>query len=153
MLADGRSESAWETLLRLLHVVCGIAVEAQVELLDEYGSFFARADLRVSGTSLLQEYDGAQHRDAAEQRKDLRRARRIADIDMVRRGYVAPDLLQHAHLVLRAADEALRRPRPTDPGPWLRLVAGSLYTPAGQRAFLERVRRMWTHLRIPGASE
>jgi very-short-patch-repair endonuclease len=149
-LTDGRSESAWETLLRLLHVVCGITVEPQVELFDEYGAFIARADLRVSGTRLLQEYDGAQHRDAAEQRKDLRRARRIADIGGVRRGYVAPDLLQHAHVVLRAADEALGRATPTDPGPWLRLVAASLYTPAGRRAFLARVQRTWTHLRTSG---
>lgn len=74
-LSDGRSESAWETLLRLLHVVCGIDVEPQPEILDPYGRFVARADLRVVGTDLLQEYDGADHQQARQQRKALVRAR------------------------------------------------------------------------------
>ena len=43
-LADDRSESPWETLLRLLHVVCGIEVEPQYALADDNGSV-ARADL------------------------------------------------------------------------------------------------------------
>ena len=64
----------------------------------------------------------------------------------VRRGYVAKDLLDHSHLVLRAAGEALGRPRPSDPGPWLSLVASSLYAPAGRRSFLGRLRANWTHL-------
>jgi hypothetical protein len=144
-LADGRSESAWETLLRLLHVVCGIDVESQVELFDGFGAFVARADLRVTGTNLLQEYDGAQHREAAEQVRDLRRARRIADIGVVRRGYVAKDLLDRPHLVLRAADEA-RGSGGSDPGPWLGLLGSSLYRPAGRRAFLARVQANWRHL-------
>lgn len=41
---DGRSESAWETLLRELHRVCEIEVEPQREVLDADGSFVARGD-------------------------------------------------------------------------------------------------------------
>ena len=44
-LADGRSESAFETLLRLLHIACGVAVEPQRVVVDEYGNFVARGDL------------------------------------------------------------------------------------------------------------
>jgi hypothetical protein len=152
-LADGRSESAWETLLRLLHVVCGIEVEPQAELFDEYGAFVARADMRVTGTSLIQEYDGAQHREKAEQVRDLRRGGRIADVDVVRRGYTAADVLRHSHVILTAADKALGRTRPTSPGPWLSLVATSLYTPAGRRAYLDRVHRNWSHLADRPASD
>jgi hypothetical protein len=135
-----------ETLLRLLHVVCGVDVEVQPELRDRNGAFVARADLRVAGTDLLQEYDGADHREPAQQRADLLRSRRLADIGVERRGYVLRDLLDHAHLVLRAADVALGRATPTDPTPWLDLVARSLYSPAGRTAFLDRVRANWSHL-------
>lgn len=48
-----RSESAWETLLRMLHVACDVAVEPQRELYDADGGFLARADLLVSGTHSL----------------------------------------------------------------------------------------------------
>lgn len=138
---DGRSESAWETLLRLLHVVCGIAVEPQVELYDDDGRFVARGDLRVTGTSLLQEYDGADHRTKDGHARDLRRDRELADIGVVRRGYVAKDLLDHSHLILAAADRALGHERRTSPSPWLSLVAESCYSPAGRKALLGRVIR------------
>jgi len=145
-LSDGRSGSAWETLLRVLHVVCGIDVETQVELFDTHGAFVARADLRVVGTDLLQEYDGADHQQARQQRKDLVRARGLADLRLERRGYVATEVLNQPHVILRAADEALGRAVRSDPGPWLQMVAGSLYRPAGRQALLERVRENWSHL-------
>lgn len=145
-LVDGRSESAWETLLRLLHVLCGIAVEPQVKLYDSYGAFVARADLRVVGTSLLQEYDGVDHLKTPQQHKDLARLRRVADVKLERRGYVATEVLNQPHMILRAADAALGRPTSTDPGPWLAILAESLYRPAGRQAFLERLRANWSHL-------
>ncbi|WP_238993268.1 hypothetical protein [Nocardioides caldifontis] len=58
-LADGRSESPWETLPRILHVACGIAVQPQYVLLDAAGDEVARADLWLEGTNALHEYDGA----------------------------------------------------------------------------------------------
>ena len=146
-LVDGRSESAMETLLRLLHVVCGIPVDVQVELFDAYGAFVARVDLRVSGTGMAPEYDGAEHKKTQRQRADLKRWGRLADIGVDRRGYVLQDLLEHSYLILRAADTALGRSRPTDVGPWLQMVGASLYQPGGRRAFLERVRANWRHLR------
>ena len=49
-LSDPRSESPWETVLRLFHVVCEAPVEPQREMLAETGAFVARADLWVVGT-------------------------------------------------------------------------------------------------------
>ena len=139
LLADARAESPWESLLRLLHVSCGIDVIPQHEIFDAAGRFAARGDLLVCGTNLLQEYDGAQHRDAAEHRRDLERERRIADAGAVRRGYIARDLLDHPYEILRAASEALGRPHPPSASPWLGLLAGSLRMPAGRRTFLRRI--------------
>jgi hypothetical protein len=74
---DGRSESAWETLLRVLHLVCDVPVEPQFEVYDEHGLFLARGDLRINGTNVLHEYDGGEHRKVRRQRRDLARARRL----------------------------------------------------------------------------
>ena len=41
-LVDGRAQSLWESLLRLLHVVCGIEVEPQWELVDADGVLVAQ---------------------------------------------------------------------------------------------------------------
>jgi hypothetical protein len=42
-LADGRSESAWESVLRFLHHVLGVAVTPQVNLHDDQGRFGGRS--------------------------------------------------------------------------------------------------------------
>ncbi len=85
-LADGRSESAWETMLRVLHVTCGIDVEPQVSLHDEAGGFLGCADLWLRGTNALHKYDGQHHLTRQQQRVDLRRARRLGNGDWQRRG-------------------------------------------------------------------
>lgn len=138
VLCDRRSESPWESMLRLLHVVCGIDVDPQVELFDSVGRFVARADLLVRGTRLLQEYDGAQHRDAAEHRRDLRRERGLADIGAWRRGYTAVDVMDHSPQILRAAADALGIAPPPSAAPWVTLLGDSLRTGPGRRAFLKR---------------
>ena len=73
-LADSRSESPFETLLRVLHVVCEIPVVPQHELRID-GRLIARGDLRIRGHQVLHEYDGADHRDRSRHRSDLRRDR------------------------------------------------------------------------------
>ena len=72
-LLDGRSESAWESVLRVLHVVAGVEVEPQREIADGFGRFVARADLWVVGTRRVHEYDGAGHRERDTHRRDLLR--------------------------------------------------------------------------------
>lgn len=58
-LLDGRSESPWESVLRLLHgAAADVEVEPQKKIYDEWGRFVARGDLWVVGTRRLHEYDG-----------------------------------------------------------------------------------------------
>ena len=135
-LADPRSESAWETLLRLLHVVCGVEVEPQFEV-PELG---ARADLLIVGTRTFHEYDGEVHLPRTQQRKDLRRHRRL-DVDAwSRHGYTSDDVLHRAVTILRDADHATGRPHePERVRVWHDLLRESLFTPAGTSRFLRRL--------------
>lgn len=108
-VADGRSESPWETVLRELHRLVDAPVTPQVEVRDQYGVFVARGDLQLDGTRVLHEYDGGRHLEVARQRADLRRARRLEAAGWVRRGYTAPDLLRRPHEVLADIDRSLGR--------------------------------------------
>lgn len=147
-LADDRSESAWETLLRILHVACDIEVEPQHTLRDEHGTFLGRADLWVRGTNALHEYDGHHHLTRHQQRLDLRRARRLGNEEWLRRGYTSTDLLQQAVTILRDADLSLgREHRPSRVRGWHALLKDSLFTSSGQ----ERL-RLRLNLGGPGAS-
>ena len=109
-LSDPRSESPWETVLRLFHVVCEAPVEPQREILDETGAFVARADLWVVGTRSIHEYDGGVHLERRQQQADLARARRLSDAGWTRRGYTSHDLLRTPVGILRDVDRALGRP-------------------------------------------
>jgi hypothetical protein len=139
-LADGRSESAFETLLRLLHVVCGVDVEPQYVVVDDAGSFLARADLWLVGTTTLHEYDGADHLARSRQRRDLARARRLNKAEWVRQGYTSVEVLHQGVAILRDADRALGRDH--DPGrirAWHDLLRESLFTSAGTARFRARL--------------
>jgi hypothetical protein len=139
-LADGRSESAFETLLRLLHVACGVAVEPQRVVVDEYGNFVARGDLWLVGTTTLHEYDGAEHLTRPRQRKDLARARRMNGVEWVRRGYTSVEVLHQGVAILRDADLAVGRPhRPERIRAWHALLRESLFTASGAARFRSRV--------------
>lgn len=136
--SDGRSESAWETLLRL-HVVCGVPVEPQYVLTDEHGSFVARADLWIVGTTTIHEYDGAEHRRKNRQRKDLARERRIGDVVWTRRGYTDVEVLHQGVSILRDADRSLGRPHhPERIRAWHALLQKSLFTPTGTATLRKR---------------
>jgi hypothetical protein len=139
-LSDHRSESAWETLLRLLHVTCEVAVQPQYSLRDPCGTEIARADLWVEGTNAVHEYDGEHHLERRRQRKDLARARRIGNEVWVRRGYTNLEVLHQASTVLRDADLSLgREHRPERVRRWYALLAESAFTPHGRRLLLDRV--------------
>jgi hypothetical protein len=141
-VSDPRSGSSGETLLRIFHAVMGVAVVPQVDVLDEYGSFVARADLMVTGTRDLHEYDGAGHRSATQHRSDLRRERGLARAHYVRRGYTLDDLLNHAAVVMHELDRALqRRHRPHRLHRWRAMVEHSAYSRVGQERLLNRWRR------------
>ncbi len=139
-LADARAESIWESLLRLLHVSCGIEVEPQWTLTDDAGMFVSRGDLWLVGTTAIHEYDGDEHESAPRRVADRRRDRRIDRLGFTRRGYTSGDVLHRAVAVLEDADRSLGRPH--DPGrirEWHRLLRDSLFTAAGRAAFLRRV--------------
>lgn len=139
-LVDGRAQSLWESLLRLLHVVCDIEVESQRTVCDPDGVVIAEADLWVIGTTALHEYDGDEHEQAPRRVKDLRRDRRLDRAGYVRRGYTSGDVLRRAVTILEDADRALGRPHdPTRIRAWHRLLRGSLFTAAGRVTFLDRV--------------
>ena len=139
-LVDGRAESLWESLLRMLHVVCDIEVEPQWPLTDADGILVARADLWVVGTTALHEYDGDEHEKAPRRVVDRRRERRVDREGYVRRGYTSGDVIHRAVTILEDADRSVGRPHdPSRIREWHRLLKDSLFTPAGRTAFLARI--------------
>lgn len=139
-LSDPRAESPWESVLRQFHVTCEVPVVPQQELWTPGGDFVARADLVITGTRTLHEYDGGVHLTREQQRRDLERARRLADAGLERRGYTSYDLLRQPICILRDADRALGRPH--DPGrmrEWHALLSESLLTASGRSRLLERL--------------
>jgi hypothetical protein len=139
LLADGRSESPFETLLRLLHLVCDIAVRPQYELRVQ-GLLVARGDLRLVGTETFHEYDGAVHRARAQHRSDLRRERAIERAGWVRRGYTDREVLLRPIEILRDADRSLGRIHdPARLDAWYQLLRESCFTPAGRELLLHRL--------------
>ncbi|GAA1930398.1 hypothetical protein [Nocardioides marmoribigeumensis] len=139
-LADERSESAYETLLRLLHTIAGYDVEPQKVIRDGAGDEIARADLWFVGTMHLAEYDGKDHLPREQQEVDLARGRRIVAQGWIRRGYVSKDLVHKAAGVLRDAELVTgRAARSGALAEWNQLLAGSCYTPAGRALLARRV--------------
>jgi hypothetical protein len=139
---DGRSESAWESLLRVMHRACGVPVVPQYVVHDAAGGFVARGDLWIRGSRMLHEYDGAVHHEALEYARGLDRDRRLLDADWHRRGYTAYDLMARPERILREADDTLgRRHRVDRLDPWLRLHQESLFHEHGHSAFRERLGR------------
>lgn len=138
-MSDARSESPWETMLRLFHAAMDIDVEPQFDVVDDGGRFSARVDLWVRGTPFVHEYDGDEHEKAPRRKADLRRARRLLDAGLERRGYVADDLLNHARAMLQEMDRELgRRHRPARLRRWYALVRDSSYSAAGRRRLQNR---------------
>ncbi|WP_248581816.1 hypothetical protein [Nocardioides sp. InS609-2] len=141
-LATARCESAGETLLRLFHTAMDIPVEPQVTLRDGVGRKIGRADLLLTGTTLVHEYDGAGHRDKIQHRVDLRRERGWAGTPYVRRGFTLDDLLNHPAVVMHELDRTLDRPHLIKRlRKWRRMVDNSLYAEPGRARIVNRWRR------------
>jgi hypothetical protein len=141
-LADGRAESAWESMLRLLHHLIGVDVTPQANITDDRGSLVARGDLLLDGTRTLHEYDGGGHRDGPQHRRDLKRERKLLNAGCVRRGYTSDVLLRSPLAVLRDCEATLGRTLDhSGVQEWIRLLNLSLMTRAGHRVVLRRLGR------------
>ena len=147
--ADSRSESPWETWLRLLHVFGGVDVTPQVNLYNARGRHIARADLLIDGTRTLHEYDGSHHREPGAHRKDLLRDRDLLEAHYVRRGFVATDVVSGWVRILEEAYASKGMVMPSSAlRAWPTLLAESCLTLEGREALLKRVRLVTTQLRV-----
>jgi hypothetical protein len=139
-LLDERSESPWESILRVFHWAAEVPVVPQRKVYDGTGRFVARGDLWVVGTQRLHEYDGEDHRRAQTHRYDLTRERGLTKIGWQRMGFTAAQLRYEAADIIVTFDRLLGRTwdrrRLTR---WTRLMNDSLLTAAGRT----RVRRRW----------
>jgi very-short-patch-repair endonuclease len=141
-LADGRSESAWETLLRLAHVLSGIPVIPQHELRDEDGEIVYRLDLLIRGTRRAAEFDGSTHRSRDGHRRDLRRDKLLLRHGIERFGYCSPELRDESAMIIRDAEDALGWPHdPTRTKLWLYEFERSSFSPQGYGSLCRRLRR------------
>ncbi len=132
-LLDARSESPWESVMRVLHVAAGIPVTPQYEVVDADGSIVARADLRIEGLRRLHEYDGVVHRSAQQQSLDLERLRHLTALGWDRVGFTKSALLHRAGAIIRQTDEALGRAfEPARVRAWNALLRDSTLTPQGK---------------------
>ena len=105
---DGRAESIYEGLLRMLHVACGVPVEPQYVVLDGTRQHRgARATSGSSATNRLPEYDGADSSPAPTAASRSPSSRPDPRRGFERRGYTEEDVLLGAMSILRDADRAL----------------------------------------------
>jgi very-short-patch-repair endonuclease len=140
--ANPKAESVGETLLYELHRCLEVDFEPQAEIYDDDGHYLGRADLRVTGTNLLHEYDGKHHRRKEQQRVDLRRGRGFAGSAYQLRAFTLDDLLNHPLVVMHEIDRALDRPhRMHGAAAWRELVKQSLYSDTGRARIMHRWRR------------
>ena len=139
-LLDARSESPWESVMRVLHHAAGVRVEPQHVVVGSDGHFVARADLWLVGTRRLHEYDGEVHRDLDVHRADLDRDRRLIEEGWQRCGWTATEVLRRGGSIITSADRALGREwEPVRLQRWRELVSRSLYGSAGRT----RAARRW----------
>ena len=140
-LLDERSESPWESIMRVLHQAADIDVQPQYEIYDASGRFVARADLRIRGTRRIHEYDGGGHREAGTHVADLDRDRRLIEADWQRCGFTARSVLREGGATIASVDRLLGRSRDVRRlQRWEGLVADSLFGPIGQA----RVGQRWS---------
>ena len=154
-MLDPRSESPWESVMRVLHRAADIPVLVQEDVHNRYGQFIGRADLLIEGTRRLQEYDGAGHRDEETHADDLTRDRRLLASDWQRHGYVYRDLLHGGADIIADVDRTLGRDWDSRRlAAWQHLIKHSLYGRAGRARALRRwPRGLTTQNRSPATGQ
>ncbi len=121
-LADRRSESAMETLLRLIYVLSNQPNPTpQVNLYDQFGDFLARGDLVGPGGRSVFEYDGADHNEPARHNSDVRRWMLLERNGFKVYPYTALDVFRGSAQIVADYQDALGLPRdPRAVEGWLR---------------------------------
>lgn len=141
-LLDARSESPWESIMRVLHGAAEIPVLVQQDITNEFGQFLGRADLLIEGTRRLQEYDGAGHRDPEAQADFLDRERGLLADNWQRNGYVSKNLLSGGAEIIASVDRTLGRDWDSRRlQAWQHLVRHSLYGRAGRASAYRQWKR------------
>lgn len=141
-LVDGRSESWWESMLRLLHVLSGFRVEPQQVVRNAAGVEVARVDLRLLGSGRVPEYDGSEHRGRLRHETDLRREKALSRAGLERYGYIATEIIHAPAQVIRDAEDALGLPHSAHRiDAWLAEARRATISTAGQHALRRRLRR------------
>jgi hypothetical protein len=142
VLGDPRSESWWESVLRLMHVVTGLGpVECQVDVVDEVG-FLARADLHLVGTNRYPECDGGEHRDRDRHDKDLRRDKSMHRNGAERYGYTTREIAHLPAMIIKDAEDARHWTHdPSRVARWWQLARTSTLTGHGRARLNARLAR------------
>lgn len=141
-LADGRSESWWESMLRLLHVLSGVDVEPQRIVHNAAGVEVARVDLWIRGTHRIPEYDGSEHRGRTRHEKDLRRDKTLARQGLERYGYIATEIIHAPEGIISDAEDALGWPHLAGRvETWRSEARRASISPAGKFALRRRLER------------
>jgi hypothetical protein len=140
-LLDKRSESAWESVMRVLHRAADIPVEPQHEIFDQWGRFVARGDLWIVGTNRLHEFDGGKHREPEVQSRDLTRDRLLIEADCQRFGFTKAQLLNDGASIIASTDKLLGRGwDPSRLRRWNALIADSMFGRPGRARALRNWR-------------
>ena len=139
-LLDKRSESPWESVMRVLHQAADIPVEPQHEVFDQSGRFVARGDLWIIGTNRLHEFDGGKHREPDVQSRDLSRDRLLIEANWQRFGFTKAQLLNDGASIIASSDKLLGRSwDPARLRRWNALIADSMFSRPGRA----RTLRCW----------
>jgi hypothetical protein len=110
-LCDGRSESAPETMTRLVIVLSGLpAPTPQFKVYDKHGTFVARADLRGHGVHAAFEYDGGGHDEPVVHARDVKRWRDLRAAGYEVFPYTAAELFGAPHRIVTDYQRALGLP-------------------------------------------
>lgn len=140
-LLDKRSESPWESVMRVLHQAADIPVEPQYEVFDQWGRFVARGDLWIVGTNRLHEFDGGKHREPEIQSRDLNRDRLLIEADWQRFGFTRAQLLNEGASIITSADRLLGRSwDPARLRRWHALIDDSMFGRQGRARALRNWR-------------
>jgi hypothetical protein len=141
-LLDKRSESAWESVMRVLHRAADIPVEPQHEIFDQWGRFVARGDLWIVGTNRLHEFDGGKHREPEVQSRYLTRDRLLIEADCQRFGFTKAQLLNDGASIIASTDKLLGRSwDPSRLRRWNALIADSMFGRPGRARALRNWRQ------------